>query len=272
MSTRYITARQVAATAEQLTNLDRQLLDQLARCRVATTDQLRRLVAPHAHPRAWQGRLARLTKLRVIARLPRRVGGIVPGSAPWSYVLDVAGWRLLGQVAPRRPGTPGVLYLRHTLLATEVYVQAVELAHAQSAVVVADFRGEPACWQRLAGGGWLKPDGRLVLAAPGVEDSYYIEVDTGSESGPAVSRKLDIYRQHWASGVEQARCGVFPRVLFVTLTNERARQLAARFTRQPQAAQALFAVTTLDRLSGYLATDLPTERPPPLAIQLLNCR
>lgn len=263
MSARYVTARAVAAAREQMTPLDRDVLVTLGRCRVATTEQLRRLVAPDAQQRAWQARMARLTRLRAVARLPRRVGGVVPGSAPWPYVLDVTGWRLLGREAPQRPTTPGVAFLRHALLVTETYAIAATVARSSGSLSVATFAAEPACWRPMNAGGLLKPDARLVLAAPGVEDHYFLEIDTGSESMTAIDRKLLVYRQHWASGREQAETGVFPKVLFVTLANQRTKQLQRQFIRQPTAARALFDVTTFGVLMAYLTADLPEERPPP---------
>lgn len=239
-----------------LTQRDRAVLDTLGRVRVATSAQLARLHFTNSSERAVQRCLSRLSRGGYVVRLARRVGGVVPGSAPWTYALGTAGQRLLGVSGPfggrvRRPLLPSPTTLRHALIVTEVYVTAVEVATANGATL-RHFTTEPECWRRLPDGGWLKPDADLALRGPEFEDHYFVEADTGSEGAAALSRKVATYRAHYLTGVEQAERGVYPRVLFIVLDARREAWLWALLDRQPDEARALCATSTV----GALATTL----------------
>ncbi|MHB8665644.1 MAG: replication-relaxation family protein [Acidimicrobiales bacterium] len=225
--------------------------------RMASTDQLRRLHFVGLSERAAQRCLARLSRQRIAARISRRVGGIVPGSAPWTYSLGVTGQRLLGIAGPRggrvrKPGAQSPLLLRHTLLVTEVYVRAVETTRA-SPLQLLGFATEPDCWRTLPDKTRLRPDAELTLGGEGYEDHFFIEADTGTEGQGVIKRKLAAYSKLFQSGVEQEATGVFPRVLFVTLTHERSRQLNGLIGRQRDPAKALFASVSLHDLTPHLA-------------------
>jgi hypothetical protein len=236
----------------------------LSGLRFATSAQLRRLVAPTATDRAWQRRLRRLTTHGYVRRVQRRVGGYGAGSSPWSYALGPAVMRPLGV---RPAALPGRAYQRHRLLTTEVVVQAVEVLRGRPGWRL-DYRVEADAWERLPAGGWVKPDAALVARGPGIEDRYAVEVDTGTESLPAIRRKLDAYRALYAAGTLQARDGLFPRVVFVTLDARRAADLAAVIARR---REPLYAVTTLAAWPTWLVTE-PEERPPPQVIHRLYFR
>ena len=90
----------------------------------------------------------------------------------------------------------------------------------------------------------LKPDAFAVLRLGGFEDRWFIEVDRGTESLPTIARKCEVYRRYWQSGTEQARTGVFPRVLWIAPDRKRADALAEVCTRQPAEAWRLFTVAT----------------------------
>jgi len=72
-----------------------------------------------------------------------------------------------------------------------------------------------------------------------------------SGSGP-LTRKCDLYRRYWQAGDEQARTGVFPRVLWVVPDQSRADVLGDVVARQPADGRPLFAVAlftkAIDRL------------------------
>lgn len=242
----YVTSRSLASYRSELDDLDRSILVALHRLSVATTEQLRRFLAPSVHPRAWQRRMSRLTRSRAVTRLTRRVGGVLAGSAPWPYVLDVAGMRAIGLPKARRPTTPTQAYLRHALTTTETIVLAGEAVRSMEGSSLRTFATEPRCWQPLARGGHLKPDAEIVIATPDYEDHYWIECDMATQSLTTIAAKLDRYRSHWASGYAQEHRGVFPRVVFVTLTEKRAVQIRRAIQRQPRAARTLFLVTTLN--------------------------
>lgn len=238
---------------------DLDVLTTLSVVRVASSNQLARLHFADASTRACQRCLARLSRGRLIARLARRVGGISPGSEPWAYSLASAGQRLLGVAGPRGgrvrpPAQPSPTFLRHALLVTEVYVVAVEVSHQppRQPMSPSQFATEPECWRRLPDGTWLKPDAELRLAGEGYEDLYLIEADTGTQGQTALGHKLDQYRQLYQAGTEQARTGIFPQVLFVTLKEPRMAYVAAQIARQPKEVQPIFAVIHLPALTGLL--------------------
>jgi hypothetical protein len=76
----------------------------------------------------------------------------------------------------------------------------------------------------------------------GFEDVWFLEVDCATESSTALARKLDLYRQYWSCGQEQARLGVFPRVLWLAPNQTRREQLIEVASRQPAEAWKLFTV------------------------------
>jgi hypothetical protein len=256
---RYVTAARLSALADSLTPLAWQLLDSLGRVRVASGGQLERLHFADVPSSARQARrlLRNLSERGVLARLDRRIGGQARGSASYLYCLSRTGQRLLdrpgpaGRSRPRRPWTPGAPFLRHSLQVSETYVRLVE-ADRRGQLDLLDWIGEPGCWRTYtaSGGGraTLKPDAFVRLALGDYTDSWFLEVDRGTESPTTLARKLDAYRAYWSSGREQATTGVFPRVLWLVPTNDRAELLRQVAARQPQAAGKLHVVRRFDEL------------------------
>jgi hypothetical protein len=78
------------------------------------------------------------------------------------------------------------------------------------------------------------------------EDRWWIEVDRGTESGTAVARKCDFYRRYWQAGIEQARTGVFPKVLWLVPDEPRHAAVVDVIGRQPAEAWPLFAVALFE--------------------------
>src|SRR5262249_28414998 len=125
---RYVTARRLAALDDTLTDRDRAILVTLGRVRVATARQLYRLHFEGVTRRQPRASLASLADRRLIARLPRVVGGARAGSTGFVYTLDIAGHRLMrpGHTRPQRPWSVGRAFLDHTLGVTELYARLVE--------------------------------------------------------------------------------------------------------------------------------------------------
>ena len=171
-----VTAKQLLRLRCDLTDRDWQIIAMLARVRVATSAQLEALYFSDVSRRRAQQRLAVLTRRRVLARLPRVIGGVRAGSRGHVYALDAAGQRLadLGQRSrPRRPRPVGTAYLDHALAVAEVYVRVV-LAERSGALRLLCFAGEPGAWRRFSGAGGarvtLAPDAYLVTSVDGFED------------------------------------------------------------------------------------------------------
>lgn len=252
--TRYVTSNRLHRLRAELTERDWQVVNTVGRMRVASASQLKALhLADVAHRHA-QRTLTSLVRRRVLARLPRMVGGVRGGSAGHIYTLDVAGQHLVGLAAGKRPERPrGVreAFLAHSLAVTDVYVRLV-LAERVGALEVRRFSAEPQSWRICYGPGGvrtkLKPDAYVVLAVDGYEDHWFIEVDLGTERAPALGRKCALYRAYWQSGTEEADGGVFPRVLWLVRDERRAEVLREVVRRQPGDAAQLFDVALIDRV------------------------
>src|SRR4029077_12130312 len=84
---------------------------------------------------------------------------------------------------------------------------------------VLDFDAEPACWRRYTrlGGaaGVLKPDAFVRLGFGDYEDHLLVEVDLGTEHRGQLARQHRAYGEYFRAGVEQAKTGGFPGVLWL---------------------------------------------------------
>jgi hypothetical protein len=84
--------------AEQLSPRDTQIMDTVHRLRLATGAHLERLhfadLSPASRGRTRRRVLNRLVSWRLLATLPRRIGGVRAGSTGLTYHLDTAGSRI----------------------------------------------------------------------------------------------------------------------------------------------------------------------------------
>lgn len=264
----YATQRAVAELAQNLQPRDHEIVRSLLTTRVATQRQLQRLHfvsgTPLSNARQCRRTLERLTELRVTARLDRRIGGARGGSSGFVYSLDVAGQRLSALASSGngrrriRPWTPSQAFLAHALAVTELRVRLVELER-EGRLELLEFAGEPAAWRYFFGRGGgrlaLKPDAYVRIGRAGYEFFYFVEVDRGTSSKDSLRRKLDLYRQYWVSGREQARHGVFPLVLYLVPDEARKAILVDVVASQPTDAWELFQVGLLDDLGKVMGGD-----------------
>ena len=255
----------IEQTAQRMSTRDTQIVDTLHRLRLATGAQLERLhfadLSPTGRSRVRRRVLARLVSWRVLATLPRRVGGVRAGSAGLIYTLDTAGAWLVrlhaattGQTAPRRPTQPGVAFTSHTLAVTELYVQLVE--HARTGgFQIAAFEAEPACWWPDDLGGQLKPDAHTLLATSAYQDAWWIEVDQATETLPRLKKKLHTYLDFQRRG-GMGPAGVLPRVLLTTPTAQRCTAITGLITGLPPPADQLFRVALHEAAADLLINTL----------------
>lgn len=241
-----------------LTERDSQILADLERFRALSIRLVQRLHFP-AGPHGLHAtvptatRLANRVLLRLeahgfIARIDRRVGGPLRGSAATVWHLAATGERLLrarrGEASRRRFVTPSRDFLAHTLAVAEFAVTVKE-AELGNALEVLELDTEPSCWrpfQSALGVVTLKPDLFLVVANSEVEAHIFVEIDRGTEHLPAVLKKCRTYQQYRQTGVEQARSGVFPVVLWITPDAERARKLRTAIRKEPDLPADLFSI------------------------------
>ncbi|HET7590966.1 MAG TPA: replication-relaxation family protein [Solirubrobacterales bacterium] len=269
MNRRKLTAARLRELASVLSERDWTVLNEVALLRFVSADQLGRLCfsGPDqpADLRAARRTLLRLTRLGVLDRLPRRVGGITPGSTSFIYCLGLVGQRLSmerGWIRMRRARsvTPGRLFIRHALDVAELHTRLVEAAN-QGSFELLERTSEPACWRD---GGALKPDSYLRLASGAYEDSYFIEVDRGTEGSWALNEQLARYQRYYESGQEQAERGVFPKVLWLATEPRRAENITELIGRLPDADRELFAVAHFDdALKVILEVNTPPPTPTP---------
>jgi Replication-relaxation len=249
--------------ATELSETERGLVGELAKLKLATHAQLATLLPPlageaSAASRARTARrvLARLTELRILARLERRIGGIRAGSAGYVYYLGPVGQRLVaywqgeGLVRGRVRPEPGSRYVRHRLAVSELYVRARQ-AEREGLLDLLAFDIEPESWRSFEDGFGgrvtLKPDAFARLGVGAYEDRFFIEVDLGSESRSVIAGKARAYLAYFNSGAEQAEHGVFPRVLLLTNSEARRAALVDVCARLPAEAWRLFTVAKLER-------------------------
>lgn len=260
MTGRYVTTAAVRALEAKLTDHDLTVLHRVSSLRFVTGSQLTRLCFSGSNDQAANGRAARrallrLTRLGALERLPRSVGGVRAGSAGFVYRLGSAGQRLAiargwqPEGRRRRSLVPGSLFLLHTLQVAELHTRLAE-SERSGHFELLELSAEPSGWRTYDGHGTqrdvLKPDTFVRLGLGPYEDSYFIEVDRGTEGSHALDRQLAAYVAYHASGQEQQEHGVFPRVLWLTLTGERAGVIAECVQRLPKADRELFQVARFE--------------------------
>jgi hypothetical protein len=272
MSARQMPTAALRELASRLSERDLAVLHSVSELRFVTGSQLTRQCFtispdPVSNARAARRALLRLTRLCVLARLPRPVGGVRAGSAGFVYRLGahghglavLRGWQ--PEQRRRRSLVPGSLFLRHTLLIAELYTRLIESERAQRFELLA-VSAEPSCWRHMDGLGTqrLKPDSYVRLGIGPYEDSFFIEVDRGTEGSRTIERQLQLYVVYYRSGVEQHEYGVFPCVLWLATTAERVSVIAACVRRLPSAEQALFRVARFeDALAVMTSADSSSD-------------
>jgi hypothetical protein len=258
---RRLSARQLAAIDQQLTSRDRETLKLVSRFRVMSGRQLAELlwsnVAPSARARVARRGLARLVALDVLQPLARRVGGERAGSASTTFALGRTGQYLARGSTARRVRaayTPGVRYLAHTLAVAQLYV---DLATHEAELL--SFDPEPECWRpymvSFGARQILKPDAYLVLATSSHEYAWLIEQDMATEALTTIAAKAARYHEYFSSGVEQTERGLFPRVLWIVPSAERATAILETLATLPSEAGSLFEVATAADAVTFLTTE-----------------
>lgn len=256
-----VTAVYVTNLVAQLSPRDQAIVRDLARVRILTGAQLERLhfheLAPANRDRARRRVLNRLISWRIVTTLSRRVGGVRAGSHGLIYSLDTAGQRVLllldheDKQRARRPWTPGMLFLAHTLAVAELYVSLRE-AERTGHLELSAFLAEPACWQRTASLGTIKPDAYALVAFGDVEDAWWLEIDQGTESPATLRRKLSLYVLAAQAGVVGPH-EILPRVLVTVPDVRRFKTAQGIVAELGPAAQRLILVTLHNQAAEFVA-------------------
>jgi Replication-relaxation len=272
MSSRYLTATGLDELARQLTGRDELVLQTVAHLRFLSGRQLQRLYFveagdPAANDRAARRSLLRLNEIGLLDRLERRVGGVRRGSAGFVYCLAPWGQRLamhrrwLPERRRRRSLVHGTLFVRHALAVAELHVRLIEGDRAKRFELL-ELTAEPTCYRSYVGVGGqrlrLKPDSFVRLANGPWEDSFFIEVDRGTEGTLTLERQMKLYVDYHQTGVEQAEYDVFPRVLWLAPDARRAEVIVDAATRLPAQTWQLFQVARFDDALGAMLDDAKT--------------
>ena len=252
MSRRYLNSARIDVLKGDLSPKERTIVSSLGELRLATASQLERLVFASDSARNRRRVLQSMTDRGLLTRLDRTIGGQRAGSSGFVYALSVAGRRLLAQgtgVPVRHGSAPGVPFVAHTLKVTELAVQLHE-AERRGLVEVLDFEGEPRCWRPHPGPGgrrvFCKPDAYVRLGIGEYSDSYFVEVDQGTEAPSTLAKKMTEYRRYFATGIEQSRRAVFPRVVWLVPDEKRHQVVVDVCGQQPAESWRLHMVTTQD--------------------------
>ncbi|SCC56104.1 MULTISPECIES: replication-relaxation family protein [unclassified Gordonia (in: high G+C Gram-positive bacteria)] len=244
---------QRARRRPELSERDVTTLRLLQRFRLLSVDQIQRITitagSPATRARRTRGMLQRLTNDGYVRRLDRRIGGVHAGSTGTVYRISGRGSttlaRLDGTERRRSSGEPGERFVRHVLAIGEQAVALYEASwHAN--MTVDEFSPEPACWRRYpaphGGTATIRPDAFVLTHDDSYSFATFLEQDMATESTSTVLRKCQAYVAYWRSGVEQARFGVFPRVVWAVPNARRVAQLEAVFARLPREVHELFVV------------------------------
>jgi hypothetical protein len=255
-------SQQLQAISDNLSDRDWRILRSLTAHPFLTTLHIQRLhFTDHASissgSRICRRVLSRLAAIRAVRHLERRIGGVRAGSASFVWRLGPVGERLLqralgGADGPRlRRKEPSLHHLDHCLAVAETHIRLLEAGRAHAPELLR-LQTEPICWRPYAtfGGGRavLKPDLYAVTASGDFEDSWFIEVDRGTESLPTLLRKCGQYEEYRRSGVEQRKHNVFPRVLWLLPDARRVHVLGAALDQARSLDRSLFRVATFDEL------------------------
>lgn len=267
MTAGYLTSQHVRALADRLIERDWLVLRRVTELRFVSGAQLTRLCFADsgdspADARAARRALLRLTRLGVLARLSRSVGGVRAGSSGFVYRLGHGGHKLaasrglLPEAARwRRSLVPGTLFVRHALLVAELHARLIE-GERSGRFELIELAAEPWCHRTYDGYGGqrltLKPDSSVRLGVGPYEDSYFIEVDRGTEGSRALMRQLQLYVAYYQSGQEQRARGVFPKTLWLASTADRCQVIEACLQALPSSDRVLFAVADFEAALGLM--------------------
>lgn len=261
----YVTARRLAALRWSLDAEQWAVLHDVDTMRVASALDLQALhgLRQELRVRPFRYLVKGMADRRVLSRLEgRSVGGKKAGSAGFVYIVGPAGQRLLAaeQSQPvRRSWTPRPSWLKHALAVSHLYVELRQLEHA-GRLTLKTFEAEPRSWRSYLTSGVatvLKPDAFIELSLGDYLDSYFVEVDCGTESTSTLARKFDAYAAYWRSGVEQRRQGVFPKVLWLAPSEKRRHVITVVAERQSAETWPLHQIVVYDQAPAVFCGQPP---------------
>ena len=256
---KYVSKKQVHIIYQGLLERELKILKLLNEAKFLTTDMIRRqfftgFPTELAAKRASNRMIKKLELAGLIVKLPRRIGGYVKetygGSAPSVWRLTEVGYKVLRQkhtgLPPSRKhrieGKP--LFLEHQLGISEVATKLRELA-IRGKISQLTFDFEPKSWRYFRNAGEvviLKPDLYAWLMNGGFEESYFLEIDRGTESPGRIFAKCQIYVSYFNTGIEEKRSGITPYIVWLVPDEKRCAQILNLLREKMPEASILFQV------------------------------
>jgi hypothetical protein len=185
--------------AVSITTRDIQILSLLFEHRVLTIHQIQVIFFKSAS--VTRRRMLRLYHLGVVDRFepPTAVG-----SAPYHYVLDVHGARILaahrgiefrdlGWTKENAEGFPWRQEFRHLMETNSFFAHLIHACRNDGATQLVDWLGENQCRRQY--GMVCQPDGYGRITGPRATCSFLIEYDRGTESPARLAAKLPPYER-----------------------------------------------------------------------------
>jgi hypothetical protein len=258
-----VSRRRLELLASSLHDRDRDILGALQESRFMTSKQISRqhFEPDHANPaaaqRATNRAMHRLQGHGLVTTIYRRVGGARGGSSGFVWALTPQGARFMGlgedSQTRKRSFEPSPRFVEHTLAVSELHVQLLGI----NGVALTDIQFEPACWRSYNGKDGarqqLKPDLYAVTSDGEYEDSWFFEIDLATEAPSRVVTKCEQYQDYYRSGAEQAKHGIFPKVVWIIPGAKRRATLQERIAGNTALTdKGLFAFVLPDELEALV--------------------
>ncbi|MHB8512427.1 MAG: replication-relaxation family protein, partial [Actinomycetota bacterium] len=263
--TRGVGKKQLQQLRESATAFEWSVLKALAIVRVANTRQLRDHVFPELKKSNAGRNITRLLKKmeskRLVLRLQREVGGPHGGARQSVWALDTAGTALTHDYdeLPRRPRTPGPMFLKHAQAVSEIFFQLAELERC-GRLQIRSFEAEPSSWRHFfsaVGPTALKPDAYAeYVVGERTLRAVFLEADLDTEAKSTVAKKMSVFAAYYESGLEQERLGMFPRVIFIAPNAKRYQAIVDVAADQPTEYWPLFTVCLYEDIIKVLVPEV----------------
>lgn len=187
------------------------------RFRLVAASQILRLAFHEGSDASRERRMRRtmekqLWKRGLVKRLPRAYGTVGGGSEGYVY-------------QPYDPSRQGFRSAHpHTLMITEIYIRMIEAERAGRCELIAFDPEEDVQVGHLE----FTPDAMVDVRTPTGRYRYWLEVDLGSERGPALKKRIDKYtkaKDKWPDYFPTGPDKTFPKVVWVVENTKRASEL-----------------------------------------------
>lgn len=276
-STTRISRSQLFDLLSTMSERDKQILAALYKYRFLFTNQIQRLYFTEAKDKRSNTinanrMLKKLKEQGLIAPLKRRSLGYRSGSVSLIWHLTSAGYRLLNLMDadkyPRKSfDEPSTMFLAHTLAIAETAVQLSTICTASGDISLKNADPEPSCWRPFKDNGrqvFLKPDLYAVTVTDyghgdRYEDSWFIEMDLGTEAPTQVVEKCQAYLRYYNTGTEQEKKGVFPVVVWLVKDEARKQKLRQYIRESLPPQPKMFLVITPDQLGKMVRNFIESE-------------